>query len=157
MAFHQCVSRSVVLVTKGHNPTEILVAQSHLVLIDSVGRESVRQKEDWNIWGPLSLGGCFTHTSPGMNQRLTSAGLYTSCLHVASATLGFSQGVGWVLENEPSKGINTSVITLLVGAVMALARFKGKGQSLLLSKGGVSENLEPCFIPTTNTLLDLRF
>lgn len=64
---------------------------------------------------------------------------------MASAALGFSQGVGWVLENEPSKGINTSVITLLVGMVMGLARFKGKGQRLLLSKGGVSENLEPWF------------
>ena len=76
IAFHQCVSRSVVLVTKGHNPTEILAAQSphHLVLIASVGWESVRQREDWKVWGPLSLGGCFTHTSPGMNQQLTSAG-----------------------------------------------------------------------------------
>ena len=57
MTFHQCVSRSVVLVTKGHNPTEILVAQipHYLVLTDSVGRESVRQR--WLVlapqcWGP---------------------------------------------------------------------------------------------------------
>ena len=67
--------------------------------------------------------------------------------------MGLSQGVGWVLENEPSEGISTSVITLLVGAVMDLARFKGKGQRLLLSKGGVSENLEPFFIPTPIALL----
>ena len=57
MTFHQCVSRRVVLVTKGHNPTEILVAQipHYLVLTDSVGRESVRQR--WLVlapqcWGP---------------------------------------------------------------------------------------------------------
>ena len=83
-----------------------------------------------------------------MNQRLTSARTVRHRLHAASPALGLSQRVDWVLENEPSKGISTSVITLLVGAVMDLARFKGKGQRLLLSKGGVSENLEPFFIPT---------
>lgn len=162
MAFHQCVSRSVVLVTKGRNPTEIL-AQSphHLVLTDSVGQESVRQR-----WLVLALSSAVSGASAGktgtsggryhweaasLTHRLgwisgwPQPGLYASCLHVASAALGFSQGVGWVLENEPSKGINTSVITLLVGVVMGLARFKGKGQRLLLSKGGVSENLEPWF------------
>lgn len=172
MTFHQCVSRSVVLVTKGHNPTEILVAQSphHLVLTDSVGRESVRQR--WLVLAPQCRGpqlgrlehlgavtiGRLLHShiawdesaadlsqdcTPSSPRGLSRLGLVTACW------LGSGK---WAFQGNQHFCYNS------VGwSSHGLSQIQGQGAKTPSLKGRSIREFGAIFYTHPNALLDLSF
>lgn len=100
----------------------------------------------------------------GLSQRLILAGMQTKCPHVEELfALGFSQDVGWVLENEPFKRTRQKrhslrscmwiVLPYSVGwSSHGFSQVQEKRAKIPSFSGTGIKEFGPCFLTTTNAL-----